>query len=285
MPSEIQKLAERVRTIADQCHGWSTAAGQQADRCRATANSARALRQRGQGNPRVLDALVSQLDTAARECETTATRLAQLSRMLFEFAGWLAMPAGPAKIASKPANVVAGSGKPDATPPTVESEPTPKFIATAAADLRKLLPRGTKTVGAPFLPDGRPLVDRNGAPFIDDEGNAIELIWSGVKGPARGAPGVRTDGPPSRRWHELWPVLHHVEGHIAALMRTPNAPTHVTLVISQEPCSSPRGRPPGCDQLIPDVLPRRSVLSVYVANEDGSVKRWKSYIGNGRGVQ
>lgn len=270
MPSEIQKLAARVRTIADECHGWSTAAGQQADRCRATANRARALRQRGQGNPRVLDALVSQLDAAARECETTAARLAQLSRMLFEFADWLAMPTGPAKIASKPANVVAGSGIPDATPPTpnvapANDEKVPDFVTAAAHRLRDRVPH-SKTVGL----------------LLDGEGNPLSNeIWSGEDGPGRGAPRLRRDGP--KPWAGMTPAKEHVEGHAAAILRQDDAPSGAVLVLTKKPCP---GRY-GCRQLLPDLLPRGTTLRVYVVAEDGTVELFgkRPYRGNGLGVK
>lgn len=253
MPSELQKLAERVRTIADQCRSWAGNAGRQADRCRSTASRAHALRERGRGNPRVLDALVAQLDTAARECEAISGQLVQLSRLLFEFAAWLAMPAGPAKIASKPATAIAESGL-----------PTPQFAVDAAERLRAQLPRGNKVVGLLF--------DENGESIGDE-------IWSGVMGPARGAPGVRRDGP--QPWHRYLSVTTHVEGHAAALLRRPGAPRQVTLVVSKDPC----GNDYGCAAVIPDVLPRGARVSVFVANEDRTVKRIVPFIGNGKGLE
>lgn len=274
MPSELQKLAERIRTIADQCKGWSVAAGKQAGRSRATARRARALRERHRGNPALLDALVAQLDAAAQENEKTAAGLAQLARMLFEFAAWLALPGGPGKAAKRPADLVAGSGLLDPpTPPTLRSEPAateepiPPVIVDAAAKLREMLPRGVKTVGQ--------VLDGDGQSWGPE-------IWSGTNGPAKGAPGLRTDGT-KVKWHRLGAVLHHVEGHAAALLRRDGAPKHVTLVISKEPCAIPVI---GCQSIIDDVLPRGSSITVYVANEDGTVQKWNNgFNGNGRGLQ
>lgn len=259
MPSELQRLAERIRTIADQCKGWSVAAGKQADRSRATARRARALRERHRGNPVVLDALVAQLDTAAQENEKTAAGLAQLARMLFEFAAWLALPGGPGKATKRPADLVAGTGVPDA-------------VTAAARRLRVQLPRGGKTVGQLVLDDGQPW--------------GLE-IWSGVDGPAQGAPGVRQDAT-IKPWFIMTAVIHHVEGHAAALLRRTGAPQRVNLVISQDPCEGRNG----CANVIPDVLPAGTRVNVYIADEDGTVRPWKDakgntrrLDGNGRGLQ
>jgi hypothetical protein len=128
-----------------------------------------------------------------------------------------------------------------------------------AADLRRLVPRGTKTVGTLATSDG----DNRSAP-----------IWSGVEGPGKGAPGVRTD----HRWHLAKSVVEHVEGHVAAVLRGEKAPKEATLVVSKPPCDD---EPWGCDRILPHVLPRGTRLTVYIASENG-VRDWRTYEGTGK---
>ena len=140
-------------------------------------------------------------------------------------------------------------------------------VIAAAARLRTLPPRGAKTVGILTTPEGE---------AID------EPIWSGVQGPARGAPGLKTT---DRRmpWHQMVTALHHVEGHAAAIMRRPGGPTHAVLVLSEQPCDD---IPWGCDRILPAILPAGSRLDVYVLDTDGSVRQWKEsgYTGTGEGI-
>lgn len=125
---------------------------------------------------------------------------------------------------------------------------------------------GAKTVGQ--------LVDRSGQPLSG-------VLWSGEDGPGRGAPGIRRDGP--KPWADMTTVLQHVEGHAAAVLRRPDAPTEAVLVVSRPPCD---GRF-GCDRILPDTLPRRTRLWVYVRGEDGEpyLFNGRPYAGNGLGVE
>lgn len=90
---------------------------------------------------------------------------------------------------------------------------------------------------------------------------------------------LRADDPVIR-WRQVSAPLAHVEGHVAGVMREPGGPREVTLVISRPPCPGSRG----CNALLPGMLPQDSRLHVYVADESGNARFYKTYNGNGRGV-
>ncbi|GGM25340.1 DddA-like double-stranded DNA deaminase toxin [Micromonospora yangpuensis] len=75
-------------------------------------------------------------------------------------------------------------------------------------------------------------------------------------------------------------VTDHVEGHVAARMRTPNGPREVTLVINKTPCDD---RPFGCDRLLPHLIPTGSRLTVYVVEADGP-RFHRTYQGTGKAI-
>jgi hypothetical protein len=75
--------------------------------------------------------------------------------------------------------------------------------------------------------------------------------------------------------------VEHVEGHVAAVMRGPDGPREVWLVVTRAPCEYV---PFGCDRILGDILPAGSRLHVYVAQPDGPPRPWKTYTGNGRAV-
>jgi hypothetical protein len=75
--------------------------------------------------------------------------------------------------------------------------------------------------------------------------------------------------------------LTHVEGHVAAIMRQPNGPSEVSLVITRAPC----GEEFGCDATLRKMLPPGSVLTVYVQDENGVPRHYDTYEGTGEGVK
>ncbi|GAA3759537.1 hypothetical protein GCM10022225_51230 [Plantactinospora mayteni] len=109
-------------------------------------------------------------------------------------------------------------------------------------------------------------------------GTRSKPIWSGEDGPGQGAPGLRRDSP--LRWHQMASATQHVEGHVAAVLRRPNAPKHAVLVVSAPPCGGPKG----CHRRLAEMLPEGTTLGVYVAGDDGTTTWWADYHGNGRGV-
>lgn len=154
------------------------------------------------------------------------------------------------------------AGAPEEPEPVGPDAGMPSFVQRIADTFRHARPPSTQTVGY--------LVDRHGRPLHD------ERLISGSDGPARGAPGLNPDYPASG-WES---ALTHVEGHAAALLRRPEAPTDAVLVVSKEPCPPPRG----CRVVLPPILPEGTTLHVYLA-EPGKQPRWyDSYPGNGRGL-
>ena len=95
---------------------------------------------------------------------------------------------------------------------------------------------------------------------------------------ARGA-AVENQSTLRDRWRYLDVALTHVEGHVAGLMREPNAPRQVVLVASREPCPGELG----CRKLLPGMLPAGSELVVYVVR-DGEPQYFDTYTGTGTGA-
>ncbi|WP_353850391.1 DddA-like double-stranded DNA deaminase toxin [Solwaraspora sp. WMMA2065] len=155
------------------------------------------------------------------------------------------------------------SGSPEASSLAGEPSSPSAAVLAAASEVRAVLPRGSKTAGVLLSSDGQ------------DHGG---LIWSGDDGPGRGAPGLRRDSP--LRWHQMAAATQHVEGHVAAMLRRPGAPTEATLVVSVQPCGGPKG----CNRRLAEMLPVGTTLRVYVAGADNRTTWWADYRGNGRGV-
>lgn len=74
-------------------------------------------------------------------------------------------------------------------------------------------------------------------------------------------------------------VRDHAEGHVAAVMRRPDGPREVTVVVNNEPCSGPRG----CDATLPDVIPEGATINVYVKG-NGQTSAYAAYRGTGEGI-
>lgn len=103
-----------------------------------------------------------------------------------------------------------------------------------------------------------------------------EQLYSGSKGPAGTAGGVRTDLPGAPH---LWDsVRTHVEAHLATLMRHPSAPKHVVLFIDRPPCPKKFG----CAKNLQHLVPKGSTVTIYVALKDGMVEPWGRVTGTGR---
>jgi hypothetical protein len=101
------------------------------------------------------------------------------------------------------------------------------------------------------------------------------MLRSGVVAGARDA--LRPD------WHSRDQVTReHVEAHAAAVLRKPDAPTDVVLVINKPTCVT-RGRYVGCDELLPAMLPQGTRLVVYVrAGQETTLL--KIHEGTGEGI-
>lgn len=158
------------------------------------------------------------------------------------------------------------SGGPDDVPePVGANVDAPSYVRDAAGELPVRESPAAKTTGIAFDRAGRRLT--------------AEPIWSGEDGPAAGAPGLRRDDP-VYPWHQLNAALTHVEGHVAALMRAPDGPREVVLVLNNPPCTKRMG----CHRLLPGMIPEGSQVHVYLARPAGSAQFLRTYTGHGRGV-
>ena len=144
--------------------------------------------------------------------------------------------------------------------PPPASAPVPTYIAEAAARL----PHRKKTVGAAFDAVGRPLTS-------GDIVSGQELDPGIPPTDTR----LRRDG----KWHLLESTQTHVEGKVAAKMRQEGV-RQASVVVTRPPCPGPDG----CRVRLGQILPRGSVLSVYVAGEDGTVRHFGTFTGTGEAV-
>lgn len=74
-------------------------------------------------------------------------------------------------------------------------------------------------------------------------------------------------------------VRDHAEGHVAAVMRRPDGPKEVTVVINNEPCPGPQG----CDATLPHIIPRGTRMNVFL-KQNGQVMPYATYEGTGKGI-
>lgn len=105
-----------------------------------------------------------------------------------------------------------------------------------------------------------------------DDHPAGDLLFSGVKGPGAGGPGLI---PP---WLHYESLTDHTEGHAAAIMRDQQIRDGV-LYLNMHPCM----KPAGCHLNIAKAMPTGYRLTVWVVNADGSRVR-RIYRGNGEGT-
>ncbi|BCJ64783.1 hypothetical protein GCM10009779_40720 [Polymorphospora rubra] len=67
----------------------------------------------------------------------------------------------------------------------------------------------------------------------------------------------------------------HLEAKLAARMRRDHITDAAVLTNNQ---------PYGCERILPQLLPAGSRLTVYVSDDDGQVRHWRTYIGNGKAI-
>lgn len=157
---------------------------------------------------------------------------------------------------------------PNVTPHHVDEssvDDVPPFVHAVAARVR---PRRTRqTFGIATDAAGRPLHD----------GEAASGSWGIVPDTSAG---LRTGLEP--RYLRATTVREHVEGQVAALMRTPGASRDVVLYLNNRPCE--RGEA-ACDRVLPAILPAGSRLTVYVVAADGELVERRVYPGTGDWVE
>jgi len=138
---------------------------------------------------------------------------------------------------------------------------------------------------ASFQPDVARMVPRRGdsgptaGVLTDESGKPIPPapLWSGSP-----APTDTTIGVVNRRVARSFSNLHHVECHVAALMRTGQAPPHVVLYLNNAPCRGRRPGERGCDELLPGLLRAGHQLTIHVIDTDGNLRDTKVYRGTGK---
>jgi hypothetical protein len=117
--------------------------------------------------------------------------------------------------------------------------------------------------------------DTAGRPLHDGE------VASGFRGIVPDTSvGLRADLEP--RYMRATTVREHVEGQVAALMRTSGMPLDVVLYINNRPCD--RGNA-ACDRVLPAILPAGSRLTVYVVAACGELLERRVYPGTGEWVE
>ncbi|MFY1623586.1 DddA-like double-stranded DNA deaminase toxin [Micromonospora sp. WMMD735] len=72
----------------------------------------------------------------------------------------------------------------------------------------------------------------------------------------------------------------HLEAKLAARMRRDHL-TEATVVTNNPPCDY---TPYGCEKILSRLLPAGTQLAVYVRDDDGQVRHWRTYTGNGKAI-
>ncbi|WFE51227.1 SCP1.201-like deaminase [Micromonospora sp. WMMD1155] len=72
----------------------------------------------------------------------------------------------------------------------------------------------------------------------------------------------------------------HLEAKLAARMRRDHI-TQAAVVTNNAPCDY---TPYGCEKILSRLLPVGAQLAVYVRDDDGQVRHWRTYTGNGKAI-
>jgi hypothetical protein len=72
----------------------------------------------------------------------------------------------------------------------------------------------------------------------------------------------------------------HLEAKLAARMRREQV-TQAVVLINNPPCDY---EPYGCEKILSRLLPIGAQLTVYVRDDDGQVRLWRTYTGNGKAI-
>ncbi|GAA0405595.1 hypothetical protein GCM10009541_56030 [Micromonospora gifhornensis] len=72
----------------------------------------------------------------------------------------------------------------------------------------------------------------------------------------------------------------HLEAKFAARMRREHV-TRAAVVTNNPPCDY---TPYGCEKILSRLLPAGAQLDVYVRDDDGQVRHWRTYTGNGKAI-
>ncbi|MEV2241296.1 DddA-like double-stranded DNA deaminase toxin [Micromonospora sp. NPDC049891] len=72
----------------------------------------------------------------------------------------------------------------------------------------------------------------------------------------------------------------HLEAKLAARMRREHV-THAAVVTNNPPCDY---TPYGCEKILSRLLPAGAQMDVYVRDDDGKVRHWRTYTGNGKAI-
>ncbi|MFG1955926.1 DddA-like double-stranded DNA deaminase toxin [Micromonospora sp. NPDC048830] len=72
----------------------------------------------------------------------------------------------------------------------------------------------------------------------------------------------------------------HLEAKLAARMRREQV-MHAVVLTNNPPCDY---EPYGCEKILSRLLPAGAQLTVYVRDDDGQVRLWRTYRGNGKAI-
>ncbi|MFD1085439.1 DddA-like double-stranded DNA deaminase toxin [Micromonospora andamanensis] len=72
----------------------------------------------------------------------------------------------------------------------------------------------------------------------------------------------------------------HLEAKLAARMRREHV-THAAVVTNNPPCDY---TPYGCEKILSRLLPAGARMDVYVRDDDGQIRHWRTYTGNGKAI-
>ncbi|MGW4502854.1 DddA-like double-stranded DNA deaminase toxin [Micromonospora sp. NPDC004336] len=140
-----------------------------------------------------------------------------------------------------------------ATEATAPPEPLPDWVTDAARDLPRRQAKDP-TSGVALIGGERiPMRSGRDPAAADDLKPAYKLI------------ATTTD---------------HLEAKLAARMRRDHI-NRAAVVTNNPPCDY---TPYGCEKILSRLLPAGAQLAVYVRDDDGQVRHWRTYTGNGKAI-
>ncbi|MEU5554159.1 DddA-like double-stranded DNA deaminase toxin [Micromonospora sp. NPDC047793] len=152
----------------------------------------------------------------------------------------------------------------------LSSPPTPRDTATSA----------TEDAPSARLPE-----------WLTDA--ARDLPWRQAKDPTSGValingqripmksgrdPAAAVDLKPA--YQLIATTTDHLEAKLAARMRRDHV-TQAAVVTNNPPCDY---TPYGCEKILSRLLPAGAQMDVFVRDDDGQVRHWRTYTGNGKAI-
>jgi len=206
--------------------------------------------------------VVSMVHLSSERLQEAAQLLHSAATTLVDYAGSIGI-----RLSMSPTSQPSTAPPPSPSPSPSRQDTAPA-TSTKPDEHSKSIPKWI-TETSHRLPDRKPKDPTSGIAFID-----------GKQIPMRSGrdPNAAADLKPSYRM--IATTTDHLEAKLAAWMRREQT-KEASLITNNAPCDY---EPYGCDAILPRLLPAGSRLTVFVRDDDGQVRFWRTYTGNGRAI-